>query len=273
MAALVVAPQGRSDFLWLAQLVRPPRRASKAAQAVGSTSVDIAARNSNETSPGAVRFTKVGTRRSQSLQTLHGASADASVESDDSSGTSVRDSKTPRGTTLRKAAGGLKRRGSKTVADAPQKDMSAKDFMAHVMVDVEAAAALRAFMQAAVCEENIDFVFLVHEFRLAAESRARRIAAMITASYLLEEAPSVINVDARTRAAVLVAYREDRAGDAYQPISRTVFDLAFTKINALIVTDVIPRFFSSPQVGSCSCVVVWKVASRTHTLCTRSSLL
>lgn len=218
---------------------------------MAATSNDILARSANDTaSPSLSRFgsKKLGARRSPSMPHM-GADNEASVESEESA--SSRDSGRLVGS--RKNSVTSKRRGSKGASGegVAKKDLPANDFMAQVIVDVEAAAALRAFMQASVCEENIEIVFLIHEFRLAAESRARRIAALITSSYLLEEAPRVVNVDSRTRAAVLAAYREHMAGDSFQPVPRTVFDLVFSKICALIITDVIPRFFSSPQVCCC----------------------
>lgn len=118
-----------------------------------------------------------------------------------------------------------------------------QDFMALVLLDAEAAWALRDFMQKVICEENIDFILLVEEFQGESdEGKKLSLAHHIVETFLAANAPRLVNLEARLQKDVLMRYR----GGA-PPIVPNLFNDVFIATKLLIMNDMLPRFFASHQ--------------------------
>ncbi len=117
--------------------------------------------------------------------------------------------------------------------------------VARLMHDLDMALAMHDYAREALCEENVEAMMLIHEFRLApTDYLRRRTADTIVARFLARDAPRLINVDARSREAVLAEMAQLKEGRA---MPTTMFDGVMEQLSLLTHTDMMQRFVASPQ--------------------------
>jgi hypothetical protein len=80
--------------------------------------------------------------------------------------------------------------------------------------DAEAALALRDFAAESLCEETVDALLAIREFQTAeTEFSRRRLAEWIAVRFLSQNAPTPVNVAARTRQAAMTEFGAVKPGE------------------------------------------------------------
>ncbi len=117
------------------------------------------------------------------------------------------------------------------------------DDVGRLLNDPEVAMALLDHAKDAMCEENVEAMMLIREFRLATtEYMRRRAAETIMARFVADSALKPVNIDARTRQNTKSEMAQLKEGKA---IPLTLFDGVMGELSLLTHTDMLPRFWTS----------------------------
>nr|XP_018666741.1 uncharacterized protein LOC100182918 isoform X1 [Ciona intestinalis]XP_018666742.1 uncharacterized protein LOC100182918 isoform X2 [Ciona intestinalis] len=115
--------------------------------------------------------------------------------------------------------------------------------LAEVLKRKGGATAFRIFLESEFSDENIHFYLDVEAYKQVRGGRRHKMATKIFEQYLIENSPSEVNIDAKTRAAT-------KSGLASSDSS--IFDLAQERIFKLMETDSFRRFQIS-EFRKCKC--------------------
>jgi hypothetical protein len=138
----------------------------------------------------------------------------------------------------------IRKSGSTTMLKLTSSTLNPAE-VARLVHDLDVALAMYDYAREALCEENVEAMMLIHEFRLApTEYLRRRTADVIVGRFLAKIAPRPINIDARSREGALAEMARLKEGKA---VPTTMFDGVMEQLSLLTHTDMMQRFVASPQ--------------------------